>query len=180
MTPDTGKIVALNKKQADIAIQLFQIGFDAWERMVRLNLEAGRSLLQEGLSNLGGLAGVQDAAGLTTWTQGQFGASADKISGYSRNVYEIAGRATGDLGELLERTLLSNGQETLDWVEEALKTSSIPQPEATAAAAKAAMAHTQSMIEGISKAVRQTAGYADASVRAAATATAEAVKGSAK
>lgn len=180
MAPDMEKIVALNKKQAELAIRVFQIGFDAWEGLVRLNLEAGRSLLQEGLANVGTLPDVQDLAGLTTWAQGQVQSGAEKVSGYSRNVYEIAGKATGDLGELLERTLLSNGQETLDWVEEALKTSSIPQPEATAAAAKAAMAHTQSVIEGISKAVRQTAGYADASVRAAATATAEAVKGSAK
>jgi len=61
-----------------------------------------------------------------------------------------------------------------------LKSSSIPQPEGTAAAAKAAMANAKSVIEGISKAVRQTAGYADANVRAAAAATAEAVKSTAK
>jgi hypothetical protein len=42
------------------------------------------------------------------------------------------------------------------------------------------MANAKTVIEGISQAVRQTAGYADANVRVAAAAAAEAVKGSAK
>ena len=47
-------------------------------------------------------------------------------------------------------------------------------------AAKAATANARAMIERISKAAKQAAGYADANVRAAATATAQAVKGAAK
>ncbi|MEO8159051.1 MAG: phasin family protein [Betaproteobacteria bacterium] len=180
MVPELEKFVALNKKQSEIAIQVFQVGFDAWEMLVSLNMEATRSLMQEGMTGAATLATVKDAAGLSAWTEGQFRASVDKISGYSRNVYEITGKTSGALGGLLERTLLSTNQETLEWVHEALKSSSIPQPEVTAAAAKAAMANAQSVIEGISKAVRQTAGYADAGVRAAAAATAEAVKGTAK
>jgi hypothetical protein len=62
----------------------------------------------------------------------------------------------------------------------ALKSSPVGQSEAAASVAKAAMANAQVMIEGISKAAKQAAGYADAKVRAAATATAEAVKGAAK
>jgi len=42
------------------------------------------------------------------------------------------------------------------------------------------MVNAQAMIEGISKAAKQAAGYADAKVRAAATATAEAVQGAVK
>ncbi len=174
------KFVALNKKQMETAVQAFQIGFNAWEMLIKLNIEAGKSLLQEGMASTEGLAAVRDVAGLSAWTGGQFRAGVDKLSGYSRNVYEISGEASGKLGDLLEQTLLSTNQEVVEWVDEVLKSSSIPQPEVTVAAAKAAMANAKSVIEGISKAVRQTAGYADANVRAAAAATAEAVKGSAK
>jgi phasin family protein len=173
------KFVALNKKQAEIAIRAFQIGFDAWEMLLRLNLEATKSLLHEGLANIPALAGAGEMANLSEWT-GQFRAGADKFSGYSRNVYEIAGQASSDMGDLLEQTLLSSNQEVLEWVDEVLKSSSIPQSEATAAAAKAAMTNAKTVIEGISKAVRRTAGYADANVRAAAAATAEAVNSTAK
>jgi phasin family protein len=173
------KFVALNKKQAETAIRAFQIGFNAWEMLIKLNLEATRSLFEEGVANIHALPKASDMAGLSAWT-GQFRAGADKLSGYSRNVYEIGGQASSELGNLLEQTLLSTNQEVLEWVDEVLKSSPIPQPEATAAAAKAAMANAKTVIEGISKAVRQTAGYADANVRAAAAATAEAVKSTAK
>ena len=78
----------------------------------------------------------------------------------------------------MEQTLLSINQEVVEWVDEVLKSSPIPPPEA--AAAKAAMANARMVIEGISKAVRQTARYADANVRAAAAATAEAVTSTAQ
>ena len=174
------KFVALNKKQMETVVQAFQIGFGAWEMLVRLNLEATRSLLAEGVATAQNLTSVRDPAAFSDWTSGQARAGVDKLSGYSRNVYEIVGDASGKLGNLLEQTLLSTGQEVEEWVDEVLKSSSIPQPEATATAAKAAMANAKSVIEGISKAVRQTAGYADANVRAAAEATAQVVKGPAK
>jgi phasin family protein len=179
MSQAAEKFAALNKKQAGTAIQAFQIGFNAWEMLIKLNLEATRLLLQEGMANIHAFPMTGDVAGLSAWT-GQFRAGADKLSGYSRNVYEIAGQASREVGDLLEQTLLSTNQEVLEWVDEVLKSSSIPQSDATAAAAKAAMANAKTVIEGISKAVRQTAGYADANVRAAAAATAEAVKGTAK
>jgi hypothetical protein len=174
------KFVALNKKQAETAIRAFQIGFNAWEMLIKLNLEATKSLLEEGTALTGALPlKPGEMTELSVWT-GPFRAGADKVSGYSRNVYEISGQACGELGELLEQTLLSTNQDVVELIEEVLKSSPIPQPEATAAAAKAAMANAKSVIEGISKAVRKTAGYADANVRAAAAATAEAVKNTAK
>ena len=99
------KFVALNKKQAEVAIRAFEIGFGAWEMLLRLNLEATKSLLHEGLANIPALAGAGEMANLSEWT-GQFRAGADKFSGYSRNVYEIAGQASSDMGDLLEQTCL--------------------------------------------------------------------------
>jgi phasin family protein len=180
MNQITENFVALNKKQVQSAVQAFQLGFDAWEMLVKLNLEATRSLLQEGTASIQALAAVRDPASLSAWSTSQFRAGVDKLSGYSRNVYEIVGETSGNVGTLLEQTLLTVNEDMAEWVDEVLKSSSIPQSEATAAATKAAMANAKSVIEGISKAVRQTAGYADANVRAAAAATAEAAKGNAK
>ena len=173
------KFVALNKKQTETAIRAFQIGFNAWEMLIKLNLEATRLLLEEGMATIQTLPQSSEMADLSGWTR-QIRAGADKLSGYSRNVYEIGGQASSEWGDLVEQTLLSTSQEVLEWVDEVLKSSSIPQPEATAAAAKTAMANAKTVIEGISKAVRQTAGYADANMRAAAAATAQAVKSTAK
>jgi phasin family protein len=174
------KFAALNKKQLETAVQMFQIGFGAWEMFMKLNLEAAKSLMQETVTSTRALASVQDPAGFSAWSASQFRAGVDKLSGYSRNIYEIGGQTAGQFGDILEQTLLDNTQEAMDLVDVAVKSSSIPQPEATAAAAKAAMENARSVIEGISKAVRQTAGFADANVRAAAAATAQAVKSTAK
>src|SRR5258708_3244657 len=152
------KFVALNKRQAEMAIRAFQIGFGAWEMLIKLNLEATRSLLEEGMANISSLPTVGDMAGLSAWS-GQFQAAGDKLSGYSRNVYEIGGQAAKELGNLLEQSLLVSNQEVLEWVEEALKTSSIPQTEATAAAGKDGMADGRPGIERISNAGRETARY---------------------
>jgi phasin family protein len=180
MNSATEKFVALNKKQAETAFRAFQIGFNAWEMLVKLNLEATKSLLDEGTVFVQSAPlRATEMTDFSAWNV-QLRAGAEKVSGYSRNVYEIGTKAAGELGELLEQTLLSNNQEVVEWVEDVIKSSPIPPPEATAAAAKAAMANAKSVIEGISKAVRKTAGYADTSVRAAAAATAEAVKNTAK
>lgn len=174
------KISALNKKHVEIALQAAQIVFDSIEKLTRLNVEAAKMLFQEGVASAKTLASVTDIEHLNKWRDSQARAGAGKVLGYSRNVYEIAFKAQGDVGELLEQSLLESGQEVRDWVEVVLKSSPVGQSEAAASAASSAMANAQAMIEGISKAAKQAAGYADANVRAAATATAEAVKGAAK
>jgi len=174
------RISALNKKHVETALQAAQIVFDSIERLTRLNFEATKLLFQEGVASAKTLASVTDIEQLNEWRDSQARAGADKVLGYSRNVYEIAFKAQADIGELLERSLLMLGQEVREWVEVALKSSPVGQSEAAASAAKAAMANAQAMIEGISKAAKQAARYADANVRAAATATAEAAKGAAQ
>ena len=174
------KISALNKKHVETALQAVQIVFDSIEKLTRLNIEATKLLFQEGVASARALASVTEIEQLNEWRDTQARAGAEKVVGYSRNVYEIAFKAQADIGELLERSLLVLGQEVREWVEVVLKSSPVGQSEAAASAAKAAMANAQVVIEGISKAAKQAAGYADANVRAAATATAEAVKGAAK
>lgn len=174
------KIAALNKKHVETALQAAQVAIDSIEKLARLNIEAAKMLFQEGVASVRTLASVTDIEKLNLWRDGQARAGAGKVLGYSRNVYEIAFKAQADLGELLEQNLLESGQELRNWVEVASRSSPVGQSEATASAAKVAMANAQAMVEGISKAAKQAAGYADANVRAAATAAAEAVKGAAK
>ncbi len=174
------KISALNKKHVQTALQAAMIVFDGVEKLTRLNMEAAKMLFREAVASVRTLASVTDIGQLNEWRNGQAQAGADRVLGYSRNVYEIAFKAQADIGEWLEQSLLISGQEVRDWVEVALNSSPVGQSEAAASAAKAAMANARAMIEGISKAAKQAAGYADANVRAAATATAEVVKGAAK
>jgi hypothetical protein len=65
------KIVALNKKEAGMAIEAFRIGFDATEMPLKLNLEVTKPLFRESLASIDALAGAGDTANLSKWT-GQF------------------------------------------------------------------------------------------------------------
>ncbi|HKQ23988.1 MAG TPA: phasin family protein [Burkholderiales bacterium] len=173
----TEQIFALNKKHVETAFQAMQIMFDGIEKLTRLNIEAAKMLFQEGAASVKTLASVSEIDQFNQWNANQARAGAGKVLGYSSNVYEITSNAQREIGELLEQSLLLCGQDVRDWVEVALKSSPVGQSEAAASATSSAMANAQAMIEGISKAAKQAAGYADANVRAAATATAEAVNG---
>jgi phasin family protein len=174
------KFVALNKKQAETGFMVARIAFETLEKLVHLNLEAAKSLFQEGMETVRTVAETKDLGQLMVQGSGVGQAGAEKVLGYSRNLYEIATKANSEIGELLEQRLLESGQEALGWVDEVLKASPAGQSEGMTTAARTAMANATSIIEGISKAARQAAGYADANVRATAAATAEAVKSTAK
>jgi phasin family protein len=100
------KTSALNKKHVETALQAAQMVFDSIEKLTRLNIEAAKMLFQEGVANVKTLASMTDIGQLNKWCDGQARARADKVLGYSRNVYEIAFMAQANSGELLEQSLL--------------------------------------------------------------------------
>ena len=59
----TEKFVALNKKQMETTVQVLQIGFNAWEMLIKLNFEAVRSLLRESMANTQSVTAARDVAG---------------------------------------------------------------------------------------------------------------------
>jgi phasin family protein len=174
------KFVALNKKQAETGLMIVQIAFETLEKLARLNLAAAKSLFQEGVETALTVAATKDATQVLALGNGAGRGGPEKLLGYSSNVYEITAKAGAEIGNVLEQTLLESGQEFANWADEVLKTSPLRQSEGATSAAKAAMANATSIIEGISRAARQAASYADASVRATAAATAEAVRDAAK
>lgn len=174
------KFVAVNKNAAGAGFEIARIAFESAERLTRLNLEAAKMLLQESAASARTLATGKDFGAFNAWRDAQAQGGADRVLGYSRNVYEIAAKIGADIGELLEQRLLQSNQGILEWVEETLKSSPIGQSEPAASATKAAMANARTAIEQISKAAKQAAGFADANVRAATAATAETAKTAAK
>ena len=93
----------MNKKHVETALQAVQIIFDGMEKLTRLNMEAAKMLFQEGVASATALASVADIEQLNEWRDGQARAGADKVLGYSRNVYEIAFKTQADIGELLDK-----------------------------------------------------------------------------
>lgn len=171
------KIVASNKNGLHAGFQLIEAIFDSVEKFALLNAEVAKVLVQEGLTSLQSLAGSKEF-GLSEFQAGWRPVDAtERLSGYSRNAYRIVQDTGNRLGEILEQRLLESAQELEEWVQEALVASPFGQSEAAASAATTALSGARTAIEQISKAAKQAAGYADATMKAAATATAVAVKG---
>jgi Phasin protein len=173
-------VVAANKSAVDTGFRLMQVMFDSLEKFALLNMEAAKVLVHEGLANIQTVASSKDfgASGFQAGWQPMAGA--DRILGYSRNAYQIANETSLKVGDVLEQRLLISSQEFEEWVDAALAASPMGQSEAASTATKAALTNARTVIEQISKAAKEAAGYADANMKAAATATAEAVKGVAK
>jgi len=65
MSQAAEKFVALNQETGWTAIRAFQIGFNAWEMLIKLNLEATRMLLPGGHGKRPGDAKAAEVAGLS-------------------------------------------------------------------------------------------------------------------
>lgn len=168
MTTLNEKFVAANKNGVRAGFQLIEIMFESMEKLALLNAEAAKVLVQEGLSNLQGLVSSKDY-GVSDLKAGSWPmVTTERIVGYSRNAYEIAADSGTRIGEVMEQRLLQTSQELEEWVDEALTASPFGQSEVAASATKAALTNVRAVIEQISQAARQAAGYADSSVKAAA------------
>lgn len=179
MSVYTDNFVALNKSQVETSLSVLEIAFKGWAQLADLNVEAGKALSRETVDQLHALIGAEDASEWQSWTNGLVQRQWERSYGYSRNLYEILAHTGASCGELLEQKLLDGNQEWVEVIEKAALSSPVGHSEVTVSAVKSAMANATAVIEGISKAARQAAEYADTTVNATAAATAEAVDASA-
>ena len=171
---------ALNKSQFETGFAALEVVLRGWEQWVDLNLEAGRALIRESVEQARTFVNDGDVSAAWKELGVEFAQrNWERSHGYSRNAYEILVRTNLSVGEILEQKLLDSGQEWVELIETAAVSSPIGHSEATVSAVKSAMTNATMVIEGISKAARQAAEYADTTGKAAAAATAETVNASA-
>ena len=179
MSLATERLVALNKSQLEAGIEVMQALAQGWERMVHLNLKAGGALWRESVELTRALMSRKDGSGWSAVSDSVGARSWKRIHGYSSHAYEIAASTGTAVGAILEQKLHDLMGEWTETVEVVLSSSPTGSSEVTVSAVKSTVANAAALIDGISKAAKEAAEYADATVRAAATATAEAVSASA-
>lgn len=180
MSTATDKFVALNKDQLETGFAALEIAVKGWEQWIDLNIEATKALTRETTEQARALIKAEDVpAAWNGWSTGFVQRNWERSHGYSRNFYEILVRTNLSVGEVLEQKLLDINQEWMEMIEMAAMSAPVGHSDATVSAVKSAMFNATTVIEGISKAARQAAEYADTTVKAAASATAEAVSESA-
>lgn len=158
------QITAAAQANLDTAVALGQKAFGGVEKLVELNLQTARAALEESAANAKALLSVKDAQGLAALQSSVLQPAAEKVTAYSRQVYEIAAATQADIGKLLETQVSASQQSVQGFVEAALKNAPAGS-ESAVAFMKQAMTASSTAMESAQKAAKQAVSAAEANLQ---------------
>ena len=165
----------VNKSTIDAALKFATVSFDAAERLMGLQLAVGRDVLNEGVKNAKVLAEVRDVQDLAL-LRGKFAeTSTEKLTDYSKAVYEVAQHTQTQLSNLFESQMTEINNTVAAALDKAVKTAPAG-ADVAIAAIKSTMSATSAAFDGMTKAAKQVASYTDANVKAVTSVSHAAVK----
>jgi phasin family protein len=162
----TEQFAELNKTGYDNAVKLASLSLEKAERLAKLNLQAAKTALEQGVYSANAVTGVKDVQDFFTLRAKLAEAGVQNALGYSRGVYEIASEAQADFSALAEEAWASYTKGIAAWVETATKNAPAGSDVAVTAL-KSTVAATTAAFDQLSKATKQVVSFADASMRAA-------------
>ena len=168
------QITAANKTNLDNLFGLSHKAFAGVEKIVELNLTAGRAALAESAAHAKAVMGVKDAQELVALQTSFVQPLAEKSAAYSRHLYDIAQGTSADLTKGFEGKAAEGQQAFQAYMESALKNAPAGSEQAVAFF-KQAMTASNTAVESVQKAVKQAADLAESHIQ---TATETAVKAS--
>ncbi|MBI2312429.1 MAG: phasin family protein [Betaproteobacteria bacterium] len=169
----------MNKSSIETALRFAKVSMDSAERLVKLQLEAAKAALDDNAKNAKALLEAKDPQEVLALRTQLAEHSVENAIAYSRNVYEVASQTQAELTQLLEERLETFNQGVAGAMDKA-GAQVPPGADFAVAAVKSMMAATAAAVDSMTKAGKQMAGLAEASVKATTQATAEAVKGATK
>ena len=89
----TEQFAEINKAGYDNAIKLASLSLEKAERLTKLNLQAAKVALEQGVYSANAVAGVKDVQEFFTLRAKLAEAGVQNALGYSRGIYEIASEA---------------------------------------------------------------------------------------
>jgi phasin family protein len=156
----------INKVGYDNAVKLAALSLEKAERLTKLNLQAAKVALEQGVYSANAVAGIKDVQELAAVRAKLTEAGVQNALGYSRGVYELASEAHADFSALAEQAWATYTKGMAVWVEKATKNAPAGSDVAVTAL-KSTVAATTAAFDQFSKASKQVVSFADASMRAA-------------
>src|SRR5664279_801372 len=157
----------INKVGYDNAVKLASMSLEKAERLTKLNLQAAKVALEQGVYSANAVAGIKDVQQLVAVRAKLTEAGVQNALGYSRGIYQIASEAQADFSALAEQAFAMYTKGMAAWVEKAAKNAPAGSDVAVTAM-KSTVAATTAAFDQFSKATKQVVSFADASMRAAA------------
>lgn len=163
-TPET--LNELNQKAAEAAMRLTQLSIEQGERLMKLQMDALRGMLDDSMKGARSLMEARDPQQWGALQQKAMQEMLARMTEYSRSVQDIAGKTQKELGELAESRASAMNAQFQVMVDELAKTAP-PGSEAAVAAMKQSLAVTKSLADTLSKTAQQMAKSAESAIRAA-------------
>jgi len=158
----------------DTAMRLTQIGLNSAERLFKLQFQTGRTLLEEQVRNLHSLAEGAPQE-LPTRVNGLAVQTVEQLVNHSRNAYEVLSATQNELTQLLDEQFSQLNRTVISSIDVLAKNAPAG-TDAAVNALKSSIAASAAAMNSMTKAAHQVAEFTETSVKAATTATADAVK----
>ncbi|MDF0604087.1 phasin family protein [Neisseriaceae bacterium TC5R-5] len=160
-------------------LRFTQISLEGTERLIKHHLEISKQSLEENVKIAKQLSGVTDPQEAIAQLNKLTTHSIDKVVADARNLYDIVSGTQSELNKLAEENLGSFNKSLIGALESAAKNAPAGS-DATLNAVKTTVAAAAAAVNTFSKAAQQVVEFTDSSVKAATSATADAVKSASK
>ena len=167
MTTTVNPFADIGREAVEAATRATRISLDSAERAITVQLEYAKGALEQATLNARAVSQVKDVNELLALRTRIAENALENILGYSRSLYGVASEAQAEYSKLAEERLSSFQQAVTATVDQAAK-STPGGNDVAIAAIKSQLAATTAAFDTFTKAARNMASFADASVKSAA------------
>lgn len=166
MNFNADQFTATQAANMNAAAGLSQTAFAGFERLVELNMAAGKAAVGESFSSIQALMGAKTPQDLMAVQTALLQPAYDKSVSYSRHLADIANSTSAEFSKAAESKMAESEQAVKSWVETSLKNA--PAGSDTAVAMfKTAYEASQTATASLKKAAKQAADTAEVNLKAA-------------
>lgn len=157
-------VAELNRTTAETAMKLAQVAIGNAEKLVQLQLDAVRHMLEDNLKSTRALTQAKDPQQFAALRARAVEEGLGQMVVYSRSVYDLAAKTQAEFGKLVEQRFTAFNRELTQMVDNAA--AAAPAGSAPAIAAmKQTLAATNAMVETLAKTAKQFAEAADSNIK---------------
>lgn len=160
------QLAGFNREAIEAALKLAKVSSENAEKVVRLQLETVRVMLEDSIKNAQALADIRDPQQFAERRAKILEKSVEQMVDYSRRIYELASATQAEFGKLMETRFEAFNRDIAQLVDNAAKTAPAGS-EPALAAIRQTLAASNAMMETLAKAAKQFAHATDANIKSA-------------
>ena len=170
------QLTEMNRKAAETAMKLTQLSIEQGERLMKLQLDAVRGMMDDGMKAARALTEARDPQQWSALQQKNMQDMLARMTEYSRSVQDIAGKTQQEISGLVESRASAMNAQFQAMVDEMAK-SAPAGSEPAVAAMKQTLAAANALADTMTKTAQQFAKSAESAIKVAADAAAKGGKG---